>query len=57
MAGTQSGKTAFGPIWLLNEITRCGPGDYLVVTPTFQLLAKKALPEFLRLFNRMRGLG
>ncbi|NBW18285.1 MAG: hypothetical protein EBR82_60960, partial [Caulobacteraceae bacterium] len=24
IAGTQSGKTAFGPIWLLNEITRCG---------------------------------
>jgi hypothetical protein len=34
LAGTQSGKTSFGPIWLLNEIQNRGPGDYMVVTPT-----------------------
>jgi hypothetical protein len=34
-----------------------GPGDYLVVTPTFQLLEKKALPEFRRLFERQFRLG
>jgi hypothetical protein len=57
LAGTQSGKTSFGPHWLLREIGRRGPGDYLVITPTFQLLEKKALPEFLKLFERWMGLG
>lgn len=57
LAGTQGGKTAFGPVWLWREMQLRGPGDYLVVTPTFQLLAKKALPEFLRLFKRQLKLG
>jgi len=56
-AGTQSGKTAFGPVWLYNEIRTRGPGDYMVVTPTYPLLVKKALPEFLRLFKRQLKLG
>lgn len=57
LAGTQSGKTSFGPHWLYREIKRRGPGDYLVVTPTFQLLEKKALPEFRKLFERWLNLG
>lgn len=57
LAGTQSGKTALGPHWLYREIQRRGPGDYLVVTPTFQLLEKKALPEFRRLFERWLEVG
>ena len=57
IAGTQGGKTSFCPLWLLNEIQKCGPGDYLVATPTFALLEKKALPEFLRLFEQWLQLG
>lgn len=57
IAGTQSGKTSFGPHWLYREIQRRGPGDYLVVTPTFALLEKKALPEFLKIFRRWLKLG
>lgn len=57
LAGTQSGKTSFGPFWLFNEITLCGAGDYIVVAPTFQLLQKKLLPEFIRLFGRQMRLG
>ncbi|MFW6184449.1 MAG: terminase [Chloroflexota bacterium] len=57
LAGTQSGKTSFGPAWLWREIQRRGPGDYLVVTPTFPLLEKKALPEFKRLFESILKLG
>lgn len=57
LAGTQSGKTSFGPHWLLREIGLCGPGDYMVIAPTFQLLEKKALPEFRRLFERTFDLG
>ncbi len=57
LAGTQSGKTTYGPIWLYREIQRCGPGDYLVATPTFTLLELKALPEFRRLFQLHLNLG
>lgn len=57
LAGTQGGKTSFGPHWLYREIVRSGPGDYLVATPTFPLLEVKALPEFKRLFERQLRLG
>jgi hypothetical protein len=57
LAGTQGGKTVFGPPWLYREIQARGPGDYLVVTPTYPLLALKALPEFLRFFKRLLRLG
>ena len=57
LAGTQGGKTSFGPHWLYREIQRRGPGDYLVATPTFPLLELKALPEFKKLFEQRLGLG
>ncbi len=57
LAGTQGGKTAFGPHWLFREIQRRGAGDYMVVTPTFPLLEMKALPEFRRLFEDILKLG
>lgn len=57
LAGLQSGKTAIGPLWMLEEMRRCGPGDYLVGSPTFQLLNLKALPEFKRLFIGILNLG
>ena len=39
-AGTQSGKTWVGPHWMLQEIRRAGPGDYLVASPSYQLMGK-----------------
>lgn len=57
LAGTQGGKTSFGPHWLYREIQRRGPGDYMVVTPTFPLLELKALPEFRRLFEDLLAVG
>jgi hypothetical protein len=57
LAGTQSGKTSFGPLWLWREIQLRGPGDYMVVTPTFPLLELKALPEFRRTFEHLLRLG
>jgi hypothetical protein len=57
IAGTQSGKTVFGPPWLWREIANKGPGDYLVAAPTFPLLELKALPEFLDLFETKLQLG
>lgn len=57
LAGSQGGKTVMGPPWLYREIQRHGPGDYMVVTPTFQLLGKKALPAFRTLFEGHLRLG
>jgi len=57
LAGSQGGKTCWGPVWLDREIRRCGPGDYLVVTPTYPLLNLKLLPEFLDLFQYTLKLG
>ncbi len=56
-AGTQGGKTCYGPDWLIREIEGDknypgrGSGDYLVVTATFPLLELKLLPEFRKLFE------
>lgn len=57
IAGTQSGKTSFLPHWLYREISQCGPGDYLMASPTFRLMEVKALPEFRRLFEETLQLG
>lgn len=57
IAGTQSGKTSFGPVWLWREMRLKGPGDYLIATPTFPLLELKLLPEFKRLFETILKLG
>lgn len=57
LAGTQSGKTSIGPAWLFNEMQRCGPGDYLIASPTFPLMEIKVLPEFRRFFQGLLKLG
>lgn len=57
LGGTQSGKTSFGPAWLHREIVLRGAGDYLAVAPSYPLMQKKMLPEFLRFFETTLGLG
>lgn len=57
ISGTQGGKTSFVPHWLLREIGLRGNGDYLYICPTFTLLEKKALPEFLEVFESRGHLG
>lgn len=49
-AGTQSGKTIFGPHWLDREMIEKGPGDYMAVTATYPLLNLKMLPELEKVF-------
>lgn len=56
-AGTQGGKTSFGPLWLFHEIQECEPGDFIVAAPTFLLLSLKLLPEFKRFFEEHLRLG
>lgn len=55
VAGTQSGKTSFGPWWLRRAIQRHGPGDYLAVTSTYDLFKLKLLPEMMRVFVHYLG--
>lgn len=57
LGGTQSGKTSFGSVWLHREIILRGAGDYLAVAPTYPLMKKKMLPEFLRFFQETLQLG
>lgn len=57
MAGTQSGKTSFGPWWLSREIERGGPGDYLAVTSSYDLFKLKLLPEMRTVFEHLLRRG
>lgn len=57
IAGTQGGKTSFGPWWLWREIERCGAGDYLAVTSTFKLFKLKMLPELIKVFVHVLKIG
>lgn len=55
LAGTQGGKTSFGPHWLHREIYHPGAGrgmgDYLAVTATYDLFQLKMLPALRNLFE------
>src|SRR5687768_17054021 len=61
LAGTQSGKTSLGPIWLHREayhptIGR-GSGDYLAVTGSYDLSKLKLLPAMRDYFEDTTGDG
>lgn len=57
LAGTQVGKTVIGPWWMLREIARRGPGDYMIVAPSYPLMNKKVVPEVERLMHKRLHLG
>lgn len=61
LAGTQSGKTSWGPWWLWREIDRTAKSgelnDYLAITSSFALFQKKMLPEMVAVFCRILGIG
>lgn len=57
VAGTQSGKTTFGPLWLHREMQLRGPGAYLIAAPTDPLLQVKLIPAFRQLFEEQAQLG
>ncbi|KKM87328.1 hypothetical protein LCGC14_1269980 [marine sediment metagenome] len=44
IAGTQGGKTIFGPQWLWREVLKHGSGDYLATTASYDLFKLKMLP-------------
>jgi len=57
LAGSQGGKTVFGPHWMHREITQRGEGDYLVGTATFPLLNLKLLSEYRLVFCELLRWG
>jgi hypothetical protein len=57
LAGTQSGKTSWGPIWLWREILERGAGDYLAVTANYDLFKLKMLPALREWFENVTGAG
>lgn len=63
LAGTQGGKTSFGPWWLYREIFGMydfpgrGGGDYLAVTSSFDLFKLKMLPEMRTVFEDIMGVA
>lgn len=57
LAGTQGGKTSFGPWWLYREIMEGGGGDYLAVTSTYDLFKLKMLPEMLTVYESVLKIG
>lgn len=61
IAGTQSGKTSFGPIWLWQEIRRnhspSGGNDYLAVTSSYDLFKLKMLPSLREWFEYTLHIG
>ena len=56
-AGSQGGKTSWGPWWLHREIEKKGPGDYLAVTSTYDLFKLKMLPSLRHVFEDVTGDG
>ncbi len=57
LAGTQSGKTSWGPLWLKREIDRTGAGDYLAVTASYDLFKLKMLPALRETFEHVYQIG
>jgi hypothetical protein len=57
LAGTQAGKTAFGPWWLYNEIEKCGAGDYLAVSSSYDLFKLRLLPEIRAVYENILHIG
>jgi len=56
-AGSQAGKTAFGPWWTWREIQRTHGGDHLAITATYDLFKLKMLPSMLEVFEGILGVG
>lgn len=54
-AGVQSGKTTFGAIWILNEAMHRGPGDYIILAPTYKVLQQSTLVKFFEMCPKGYG--
>lgn len=56
-AGSQGGKTSFGPWWLWRETVQRGSGDYIAATSSYDLFKLKMLPEIRNVFEHILKIG
>lgn len=56
-AGTQSGKTSFGPWWQIREVLNTGGGDHLAVSVSYDLFKLKLLPEMREVLEHSLNIG
>jgi len=57
LAGWQSGKSSVGDWWLVREMQKCGPGNYLAAAPSFKLLDKYPMRAISSHLGGILGLG
>jgi len=58
IAGSQGGKTSYGPWWLKREIYDSrGSGDYIAVTSSYDMFKLKMLPSMLNVFEHILKCG
>ncbi len=57
IAGSQGGKTGFGPQWLWKQIQKFGGGDWFAVTSTYDLFKLKMLPALIHFFVDTLGIA
>jgi hypothetical protein len=61
LAGTQSGKTSWGPLWLWREIQRTArageTNDYIAATASYDLFKLKMLPTMREFFEQTLGIA
>jgi hypothetical protein len=57
LAGSQGGKTSYGPWWLWREVRLRGPSDYLAVTSSYDLFKLKMLPALREVFEHVMRCG
>ena len=53
LAGTQSGKTSFMPMWQYREVCKTDPNeecDHLAASATYDMMRLKMLPEYIKYF-------
>lgn len=57
LAGSQGGKTGYGPWWQWSEIMRTGGGDHLAVTASYDLFKLKMLPAIMEVYEDILKIG
>jgi len=54
-SGVQGGKTTFGSVWVLNEAQERGPGEYIILSPTYKILKQSTLTKFFEIMPQGYG--
>ena len=49
-AGTGGGKTACGPLWMMDQIKQTPKGKWLVVAPTYSIMTRETAPTMVSTF-------